>query len=58
MPPLTIIGLGLLIFSIGASLIKTGRFTKTTHYNGITVIKDKNTGQEYIQTKNGFVTKL
>lgn len=58
MSTLTLIGLGLITFSIGSLLITTSRFTKVRYLGGVTVIKDKKTGQEYVQSKNGFWIKL
>lgn len=55
---LKIIGFGLVAFSAGGTLIKTNRFVKTRHMNGLTTIKDKWTGVEIIQNSKGFMTKL
>lgn len=52
MSSLALIGCGLVVFSIGSLLITTSRFTKTRYFGGITVIKDKKTGREYIRSKN------
>lgn len=54
----TIIGLGLAGYLIGRALIKRSRFTKVTHFGGITIIKDKKTGLEYLLNSKGFTTKL
>ena len=49
----------LLIFTICSALIKTNRFTRTNNIiTGIILIKDKKTGKEYVQHKDGNITKL
>lgn len=58
MSTLMLVGLGLVTFSIGSLLITTNRFTKVRYLGGVTVIKDKKTGQEYSQSKGGYLTKL
>lgn len=54
----TMIGCGLLAFSVGCLMIKTSPFTKVTHLNGVTIITDKKTGERYIQGTTGGITKL
>jgi hypothetical protein len=55
---LTLIGLGLVSFSVGSLLIITNRFTRVRHFGSVTVVKDKKTGGEYLEGTNGGITKL
>lgn len=53
---LTIIGGGMIAFAIGAYFIHNDRFTKVKHIgSGMIIIKDKQTGKEYMQNKNGNI---
>lgn len=51
---LSLIGYGLIAFSIGSFLIHTSRFTKVRDSSGVIIYTDKDTGKKYITLPHGY----
>lgn len=58
MSTMLLIGLGLVMFSVGGILIETGRFTVTRDVSGIWLYKDKETGKEYMRAPKGYLQEI